>query len=155
MNLKGKTYLFYIVILRLWIGYYFLQQGTRKLLRDFPHSDWIGRLIGDLATIDIYSWYRSFLITIVNPHQVLFGYLITWGEIMVGLCLLLGIFTRISSLIGLFIVLNFFFGPGMAKGGGFLCTATNFYCNVDCFHTFQSWSNFGVRRFLIQKKVNK
>ena len=46
MNLKEKTYLLYIVILRFWIGYYFLQQGIRKYLRDFPNSDWIGRQRG-------------------------------------------------------------------------------------------------------------
>ncbi len=152
MNLKGKTYLFYIVILRLWIGYYFLQQGTRKLLRDFPHSDWIGRQIGDLATIDIYSWYRSFLITIVNPHQVLFGYLITWGEIMVGLCLLLGIFTRYSSLIGLFIVLNFYFGPGMAKGGASLAQQQTFIVTLVVFILSNPGRTLGLDGFLFKKR---
>jgi len=152
MNLKGKTYLFYIVILRLWIGYYFLQQGTRKLLRDFPHSDWIGRQIGDLATIDIYSWYRSFLITIVNPHHVLFGYLITWGEIMVGLCLLLGIFTRISSLIGLFIVLNFFFGPGMAKGGASFAQQQTFLVTLVVFILSNPGQTLGLDGFLFKRR---
>ena len=43
MNLKAKTYLWYIVILRVYIGYYLLQQGTLKYLRSFPQSDWINR----------------------------------------------------------------------------------------------------------------
>ncbi|MCX5825517.1 MAG: DoxX family protein [Deltaproteobacteria bacterium] len=152
MNLKGKTYLFYIVILRLWIGYYFLQQGTRKFLHGFANSDWIGRQIGDLATIDIYSWYRSFLITIVNPHHVLFGYLITWGEIMVGLCLLLGIFTRFSSFIGLFIVLNFFFGPGMAKGGASFAQQQTFLVTLVVFILSNPGQTFGLDRFLFKRR---
>ena len=152
MNLKGKTYLFYIVILRLWIGYYFLQQGTRKFLHGFANSDWIGRQIGDLATIDIYSWYRSFLITIVNHHQVLFGYLITWGEIMVGLCLLLGIFTRISSLIGLFIVLNFFFGPGMAKGGASFAQQQTFLVTLVVFILSNPGQTLGLDGFLFKRR---
>jgi thiosulfate dehydrogenase [quinone] large subunit len=151
MNLKGKTYLFYIVILRLWIGYYFFQQGIRKFLRGFPNSDWIGRQIGDLATIDIYSWYRSFLITIVHPHQVLFGYLITWGEIMVGLCLLFGLFTRLSSLIGLFIVLNFFFGPGMAKGGASFAQQQTFIITLIVFILSNPGRTLGLDAFLSKK----
>jgi thiosulfate dehydrogenase (quinone) large subunit len=152
MNLKGKTYLFFIVILRLWIGYYFLQQGTRKFLRGFPNSDWVGRQIGDLATIDIYSWYRSFLITIVDPHQVLFGYLITWGEIMVGLCLLLGIFTRFSSLVGLFLVLNFFFGPGMAKGGASLAQQQTFIITLVVFVLSDPGRTLGLDGFIFKKR---
>lgn len=150
MNLKGKTYLFFIVILRVWIGYYFLQQGTRKFLHGFPNSDWIGRQIGNLATIDIYSWYRSFLITVVNPHHVLFGYLITWGEIMVGLCLLLGLFTRFSSLIGLFMVLNFYFGPGMAKGGATLAQQQTFIVTLVVFILSNPGQTLGLDRFLFK-----
>ena len=48
MNLREQTYLWYIVILRLYIGYYLLQQGILKYLRGFPQSDWINRQIGDL-----------------------------------------------------------------------------------------------------------
>jgi len=56
MNLTERTYLWHVVILRLWIGYYLLQQGIRKFLRDFPQRDWIGRQIGDLAEVDLYPW---------------------------------------------------------------------------------------------------
>ena len=45
MNLKERTYLWYIALLRIYIGYYFLQQGIRKFQRDFPKGDWIGRQI--------------------------------------------------------------------------------------------------------------
>jgi len=61
MNLKERTYLWYIAILRIYIGYYLLQQGIRKFLRDFPKGDWIGRQIGDIPSLDLYPWYKHFL----------------------------------------------------------------------------------------------
>ena len=51
------------------------------------------------------------------PHSELFGYLIMIGEIAVGLCLLFGLFTRLSALIGLVMLVNYYLGPGMARGG--------------------------------------
>ncbi len=117
LNLGEKTYLGYVVILRLYIGYYLLYQGIRKYLRDFPHGDWITRQIGDLDKIEIYSWYKAFLTGYVVPHRELFGYLVMFSEILAGLCIILGLLTRFSSLVGLFLLLNSFFGPGMARGG--------------------------------------
>jgi hypothetical protein len=67
MNLRQQTFLWYIVILRLYIGYYLLQQGILKYLRGFPQSDWINRQIGDLNKVEIFSWYKSFLINVVVP----------------------------------------------------------------------------------------
>ena len=137
MNLKERTYLWYIAVLRIYVGYYMLQQGVRKFLRDFPKGDWIGRQIGDLATLDIYSWYKKFLHDYVVPHHELFGYLVMIGEIAVGACLLLGFCTRFAAIIGLFMLVNYLFGPGagrrprrlrpgMARGGASLAQQQTF-----------------------------
>jgi uncharacterized membrane protein YphA (DoxX/SURF4 family) len=117
MNLKERTYLWYIAVLRIYVGYYMLTQGIRKFQRDFPKGDWIGRQIGDLATLDLYPWYKRFLTAYVVPHSELFGYLVTIGEIAVGACLLLGLLTRFSALVSLFMLINYYLGPGMAHGG--------------------------------------
>ncbi|HSK29837.1 MAG TPA: DoxX family protein [Candidatus Limnocylindria bacterium] len=126
MNLKERTYLGYIAVLRIYVGYYLLWQGVRKYQRDFPKSDWIGRQIGDLATLELYPWYNKFLQSYVVPHQELFGYLVMIGEIAVGACLLLGLFTRWSALVGLFILINYYLGPGMARGGAPLAQQQTF-----------------------------
>ena len=133
MNLKERTYLWYIALLRFYIGYYFLQQGIRKYERDFPKGDWIGRQIGDLATVDLYPWYKHFLVNYVVPHHELFGYLVTAGEICVGACLLLGCFTRAGAFVGLFLVLNYFFGIGMARGGAMLAQQQTFAVSLVIF----------------------
>ena len=126
MNLKERTYLWYVALLRIYIGYYMLQQGIRKFQRDFPHRDWIARQIGDLASVDLYPWYKKFLVDFVVPHQELFGYLVTWGEILVGGCLLLGFLTRWSACVGLFMLINYYLGPGMARGGASLAQQQTF-----------------------------
>lgn len=120
MNLKERTYLWYLSALRIYVGYYLLWQGIRKFQRDFPKGDWIGRQIGDLATLEIHPWYKRFLYDYVISHPELFGYLVTIGEIAVGACLLLGLFTRWSSLVGLFMLINYYFALGVSRGGTIL-----------------------------------
>jgi uncharacterized membrane protein YphA (DoxX/SURF4 family) len=126
MNLKERTYLWYLSVLRIYVGYYMLTQGVRKYQRHFPKGDWIGRQIGDLATVDLYPWYKRFLLEYVMPHQELFGNLVMIGEIAVGACLLLGLLTRLCALVGLFMVINYYLGPGMAKGGSMLAQQQTF-----------------------------
>jgi thiosulfate dehydrogenase [quinone] large subunit len=130
MNLKERTYLWYIALLRIYIGYYFLQQGIRKFQREFPKGDWVGRQIGDLATIEIYSWYRKFLVGYVAPHHELFGYLVTIGEICVGACLLVGLLTRFSAGIGVLMVINYFLAIGVARGGAQLAQQQTFIVSL-------------------------
>lgn len=126
MNVREKTYLWYVALLRIYVGYYFLQQGIRKFERDFPHGDWIGRQIGAVATLDLYPWYKSFLLNYVVPHHELFGYLVTIGEIAAGACLLLGLFTRFAAAIGLLMIVNYVLGPGMARGGAVIALPQTF-----------------------------
>jgi thiosulfate dehydrogenase (quinone) large subunit len=133
MNLNERTYLWYIALLRIYIGYYMLMQGIGKFRRDFAHGDWIGRQIGDLATIDLYPWYKKFLIDYVVPHHELFGYLVIFGEILVGACLLLGFLTRFSSFVGLFMMINYYLGPGMARGGATMAQQQTFIVSMIIF----------------------
>src|SRR4029450_12088389 len=126
MNLKERTYLRYLSVLRVYVRCYLLQQGIRKFQRDFPKGDWIGRQIGDIATLDLYPWYKAFLQNYVVPHSELFGYLVMLGEILVGACLLFGLFTRFSSGVGLFMLINYYLGPGMARGGALLAQQQTF-----------------------------
>src|ERR687891_261446 len=133
MNLKERTYLWYVAILRIYVGYYMLLQGIRKFQRDFPRGDWIGRQIGDLAAIDLYPWYKKFLLDYVVPHRELFGYLIMVGEISVGACLLLGLLTRLSAVVGLFMLINYYLGPGMARGGAMVAQQQTFIVSMIIF----------------------
>jgi thiosulfate dehydrogenase [quinone] large subunit len=126
MNLKQRTYLWYISALRIYVGYDLVKQGLGKFQRNFAKGDWVGRQIGDVATLDLFPWYKSFLLEYVVPHQELFGNLVMIGELAVGGCLLLGFFTRFSAIIGLVMLCNYYLGPGMARGGAILAQQQTF-----------------------------
>jgi len=81
MNFSERTYLWYISLLRIYVGYYLLFQGVRKFQRDFPKGDWIGRQIGDLTNLDLYKWYKKFIIDTVLPNKEVFRDMIIIGEI--------------------------------------------------------------------------
>lgn len=152
MNFSEKTYLWTVLPLRLWIGYYLLYQGIRKYLRDFPHADWITRQIGDLDKVEIYAWYKSFLTDVVVPNREVFGYLVMSGEILVGLCLVLGLLTRFSSIVGLFMLLNYYFGPGMARGGATLAQQQTFIVALVVIFLANAGKTLGLDSLLFKKK---
>ncbi len=155
MNLSERTHLLYVVPLRLWIGYYMANQGIRKFQRDFPHGDWITKQIGELDKIDIYPWYKSFLTDVVVPNSVLFGNLVTWGEILVGACLILGLLARWSSFVGLFMMANYIFGPGMARGGAPLAQQETFAVAFLVFILCSPGRTLGLDGLFFRRAVHK
>jgi len=58
---------------------------------------------------DVSSWYGFFIENFAIPHSVFFSYLVTYGEIAVGLALILGLFTGIAAFFGTFMNLNYLF----------------------------------------------
>lgn len=152
MNLAEKTSLWHVVILRVWVGYYLLQQGIRKFLGDFPHRDWTGRQIGDLEKIDLFPWYESFLRNVVFPNRELFGYLVTYGEILIGLCLIVGLFTRLCAAVGAFQVGNYILGPGMARGGSSLGQGETFFIAMIVLFLSNAGLSLGVDGLLFKKR---
>jgi len=152
LNASERTYLAYLIPLRLWIGGYLLYQGIRKYLRDFPHADWIKAQIGDLDKVELYAWYKSFLVDVVAPNRELFGTLVMYGEILVGLCLVLGLLTRFSSAVGLFMLLNYYFGPGMARGGAVLGQQQTFIVSLVVLLLTNPGRTLGVDGFLFKRK---
>src|SRR5215472_8651934 len=153
MNLREQTYLWYIVILRLYIGYYLLQQGILKYLRGFPQSDWINRQIGDLNKVELYTWYKSFLINVVVPHRELFGYLVTSGEILIGLLSCAGTADSFEFHCGNFHVAQLLLRAWHGKRRRFPCTAADFHSCVGGSYTLQRRKDLGPRCIAIQKTV--
>ncbi|MEO7003192.1 MAG: DoxX family membrane protein [Ktedonobacterales bacterium] len=59
------------------------------------------------AHANVQGWYAAFLQTFVLPHPAFWAYLITFGELAVGLGLLVGMLTGIASFFGLVMNLNY------------------------------------------------
>jgi thiosulfate dehydrogenase [quinone] large subunit len=60
-----------------------------------------------------YSFYRPFLESFVLPNAGTYAVLVAWGELLVGVSIFLGLFTRFGAAIGIFIVLNYTFAVGL------------------------------------------
>lgn len=71
MNLRERTCLWYLSILRIYLGYYFRCQGFRKSRRSFPEGNWIDRQIGDIATLDLNPWLVCVIFRLSNPGRTL------------------------------------------------------------------------------------
>lgn len=59
------------------------------------------------AHASVQGWYGSFLQTFVLPHTLLWSYLITFGELAIGLGLIVGLLTGIAAFFGVFANLNY------------------------------------------------
>jgi thiosulfate dehydrogenase (quinone) large subunit len=117
------------LVLRVWVGYTWLSSGWGKLgnpawmetgaaLRGF----WTNAVAvpeGGRPAI-AFDWYRSFLQFMLDAEAyVWFAKLVTFGEVLVGIALILGLFTGIAAFIGGFMNWNFIMA-GSASSNGML-----------------------------------
>lgn len=107
------------LVLRLYLGYEWFVAGLGKL----QNPVWVGSKAGVAITgfvngalaktggehPDVQGWYGAFLQSVVLPNARLWSYLITFGEILVGVGLILGIFTGIAAFFGSFMNMNYLF----------------------------------------------
>jgi thiosulfate dehydrogenase [quinone] large subunit len=79
------------------------------------------------ANPNVQGWYAWFLQHLVLPNVGLFSFLVTWGEVAVGLGILLGILTGIAAGFGVLMNLNYLLAgtvsvnPVLGVLGLFLC----------------------------------
>jgi thiosulfate dehydrogenase (quinone) large subunit len=119
------------LIVRLYLGYEWLTAGWEKLtgtsinitsFGDKAGSPWVfgqhdgaaisGFVTGALARTGgahpaVQSWYGSFLQNVVQPNPAIFAYLVTIGELLVGLGLIVGALTGIAAFFGIVMNMNY------------------------------------------------
>lgn len=101
---------------RLYVGYEWLNAGLGKL----SNQNWVGGegvalkgfIAGALSKTsgahpDVQAWYAAFLENVILPNAGWFSYFIVAGEILVGIALIIGLFTGIAAFFGTFMNLNF------------------------------------------------
>ncbi len=95
--------------LRLFLGITFIYAGLQKLTDpqffDPKARGYIGKQIIGFATG---SPLHNFLIQVAVPHAQLFGLLVAFGEIAIGIGTILGLLFRPAAFFGLLISLTFF-----------------------------------------------
>ena len=105
-------------VLRVYVGWEWFSHGIDKVFGP-SSAAWVGPqagtavrgfLEGALAKTggqhpDVAGWYATFIENVALPNATLFGYLVAWGELLVGLALILGFFTSLALLLA--IIMNF------------------------------------------------
>ena len=107
------------LLLRLYVGYQWVMAGWEKA----AGGAWIGPQAGSALrgfftgaltkasgiNPAVAPWYAWFVSTVALPHVIIFSYLIAFGELAVGVGLVLGAFTGIAAFFGAFMNLNYLF----------------------------------------------
>lgn len=107
------------LLLRVYIGYQWLEAGYTKITNSLWVGDKAGTalhgfLLGALKKSsgdhpDVSGWYASFINTLALHHTVFLSYIVSYGELFVGIALILGIFTGIAAFFGGFMNMNYLF----------------------------------------------
>lgn len=111
------------LMVRVYLGYEWMMAGWEKITD--PQGAWVGAgapaaitgfLNGALqktaavtgsAHPDVQAWYAWFITHVALPNAHVFSYLVAYGELLVGIALILGFLTGFSVFFGMFMNLNF------------------------------------------------
>ncbi len=119
------------LIARFWLGYEWLVSGYEKVFGD-GSAVWVGAKAGTAVTgflngaiaksplapgFDaaanphpaVQEWYAALVRDVFLPNATLMSYMVAFGELAVGLGLLVGLFTRAAALGGITLNLAFLF----------------------------------------------
>jgi uncharacterized membrane protein YphA (DoxX/SURF4 family) len=109
----------WIALLRVVVGAWFIKAVWTKLTVGFlggvlPYPMVSPRFlafhpkrVAEFATGNPIMWYKDYLEHSVLPHAALYATLQTWGEVAVGIGVTLGLLTRLSAVVGLFLAINY------------------------------------------------
>ncbi len=111
---KKVTHLWPITLLRVYTGVFFAFHGFGKIQRGGFADGLEGFVSGRLE--NSFGIIRPFLESVVLPNKAVFGIMVSWGEFMIGLTLIVGLATRYASIAGAIMLAAFWF----TKGQGFL-----------------------------------
>lgn len=107
------------LLLRMYIGWQWVEAGWAKV----NNPVWVGPkagiaitgfLNGALAKTtgphpDVAMWYANWIKEFVLPNASTFSYMVAYGELFVGIGLILGLFTGIAAFFGAFMNMNYLF----------------------------------------------
>lgn len=104
-------------LLRLYVGYEWLMAGWHKIsgggwVGDNAGAAVTGFLKGALAKTggehpDVSGWYGAFIQNVALPNAALFSHMVAFGEVFVGIALILGLFTGVAAFFGGLMNANF------------------------------------------------
>ncbi|AGA57095.1 putative membrane protein [Thermobacillus composti KWC4] len=112
------------LVIRLYLGYTWLMAGWHKVTSPAWTGENAGAAVsgfinGALAKAtegkDVTGWYAAFLENVALPNAKLFSFLVAYGEVLVGLGLIVGLFTGIAAFFGSFMNVAFLFAGTLSS----------------------------------------
>ena len=105
------------LLIRVYVGWQWLSAGWGK----FTNPVWWGSDAGGAMSgfvqgalkktsgdhPDVQGWYAAFLENVVLPNATLWSHMITLGELLVGVALIVGFLVGVAAFFGAFMNLNF------------------------------------------------
>lgn len=124
------------LLVRLYVGWQWLSAGWGKLTGS--EAGWVGAnagkgmagfVAGALkqstgAHANVQPYYVWFLQHLVQPYPAIWAYAITFGEILVGLGLIVGLFTGIAAFFGGFLNANYLLAGAVSTNPALFILAT-------------------------------
>ena len=129
LNQPKYTGILWLVV-RLWLGYEWISAGIEKVFGE-GSAAWVGPKAGtgvlgflkgalaksalapdfDPANAHpaVQTWYAYLVRDVFMPNATAFSYLVACGELLVGIALILGIFTHFAALMGALMNLAYLF----------------------------------------------
>ncbi|MRH45046.1 DoxX family membrane protein [Aquibacillus halophilus] len=109
-----------LAIIRIYLGYSWITGGWGKITGG--SFDATGFLHGAIAKSTgehpaVQSWWAAFLENVALPNASLFTFLVMWGEVLVGIALILGLFTNFAALMGITMNFAFVFSGTVSTNG--------------------------------------
>jgi uncharacterized membrane protein YphA (DoxX/SURF4 family) len=99
-----------LVLLRIYLGVILLLASWPKVQGDFTPG--LTDFLQKVALENGHPFYQEFVRRVVLPNTSSFAALFAWGELLVGVMLVLGLLTRLSAALALLLALNYMFAKG-------------------------------------------
>ena len=156
-------------ILRVYLGYNWLMSGYGKVFGE-KSAVWVGAQAGTAVTgflkgalaktsgphPDVQSWYAWFINHMALPNAKIFSYMVAWGELLVGIALIIGFLTTFALLAGLLMNFNYLLAGTVSANPIYIIEAlillwagwAAYYWGVDrfIFHGWQEREEQRIRR---------
>ncbi|MGI8588142.1 MAG: DoxX family membrane protein [Chloroflexia bacterium] len=152
------------LLLRLGIGYQWLNAGLSKL----TNPAWVGDqapsalhqfLLKSLSKTsgpspDVFGWYAAWVRAVALPNELWYSTLVTFGEGLVGLALVLGLLTRWAAFFGAAMNLNYIFA-GAANANGYMLAAESAMLFAGAgltTYALDRWAMPAIRRWFAERR---
>ena len=144
----GEDVTKWLAALRIFAGGFFLNAGIAKLTPGFfaGMEETLKGFAGNAP-----AWYGDFLLNTAVPNAKVFAALVSIGEVAVGACLLLGLFTGFASLMGAVMTANYYLATASIgpASEGINLYATVVFLILLATHAGRTW---GIDYFLARKR---